>query len=230
MSFLIAAPQMVTDAVMDLASIGSVIGSANQVAAAATTGILPAAADEVSEQIAALFSQQGVGFQQLRAQAAAFHEEFVQVLAAGANAYATAEANAIQTLSASVNAPAQAASAAGGEVLAASMGAGLPGIQSSLGGGLSGLDAQLNTALSGSFAGGLAALPGLALSGIPTPIQASLVAAANVPVNTLEQFGQAQIGFNTTLLNGELGLNTSLVANELGIEQAVFGTNSCPWP
>jgi hypothetical protein len=226
MSFLIAAPQMITDAVTDLASIGSVIGSANQVAAAATTGVLPAAADEVSEQIAALFSQQGVGFQQLSAQAAAFHKEFVQVLAAGANAYAAAEANAVQTLSASVNAPAQPVSPASGELLAASLGAGLPGIQSSLGGGLSGLGAQLNTALSGSFGGGLSALPGLALSGIPTPIQASLEAAANVPVNTLEQFGQAQIGLNTTLVNGELGLNTSLVANEMGIEQALFGTNN----
>jgi PE family len=226
MSFLTAAPQIIADAATDLANIGSTIGSAHNAAAAATTGVLPAAADEVSEQIAALFSHYGAGFQQVSAQAGAFHEQFVQVLTAGANSYVAAEANVVETLAASLNAPARALSAGNGAALAASVGAGLPGLQTSLSGGLSELGAQLNTALSGSFGGGLSGLAGLPLNGIPAPIQASLVSAASVPVNTLEQFGQAQVGFNATLVNGEFGFNTSLVANEMGIEQAVFGTNN----
>ena len=95
MSFLVAAPQVLADAASDLAGIGSTLSTANAAAAAPTTGLLPAAADEVSAQIAALFSAHGQGFQRLSAQAAAFHEQFVQALTASANAYATAEANAV---------------------------------------------------------------------------------------------------------------------------------------
>ena len=73
---------------------------------APTTGLLPAAADEVSTQIATLFSAHAQGFQRLSAQVAAFHEQFVQALTASANTYATAEANAAQTLRHAVNAPA----------------------------------------------------------------------------------------------------------------------------
>ncbi|WP_082973473.1 PE family protein [Mycobacterium sp. E2327] len=226
MSFLIAAPQIIEDAATDLANIRSAIGSAHSAAAAATTGVLPAAADEISDRIAALFSQYGAGFQQLSTQAEAFHEQFVQALTAGANTYAAAEANVVPTLATALNAPAQALSAGNGEGLAASLRAGLPALEADLSGGLSGLGAQVNTALSGSFGGGLSALPGLVLNGIPAPTQASLVAAAHAPVNVLEQFAQGQIGFNTTLVNGEFGLNASLVANEMGIEQAVFGSNN----
>jgi PE family len=71
-SFLIAAPELIADAATDLANIGSTICSANFAAAAATTGVLPAAADEVSAQIAALFSSHAAGYQQLSAQAEVF--------------------------------------------------------------------------------------------------------------------------------------------------------------
>jgi hypothetical protein len=43
MSFVIAAPEMVTSAASDLASIGSMIGEANAVAAAPTAGVIAAA-------------------------------------------------------------------------------------------------------------------------------------------------------------------------------------------
>ena len=49
-------------------------------AAAPTTTVLAAGADEVSEQIAALFSAHAHGYRTLSAQAAAFHEQFVQAL------------------------------------------------------------------------------------------------------------------------------------------------------
>src|ERR1700678_2863143 len=92
MSFVIAAPEMVASAASDLAGIGSMIGEAHATAAASTTAVLPAAADEVSAAIAALFSGHAQGFQALGAQAATFHAQFVQLMNAGAGSYAGAEA------------------------------------------------------------------------------------------------------------------------------------------
>jgi hypothetical protein len=59
--------------------------------------VVPAAADEVSVGIAHLFSQHAADYQAVAAQAAAFHEQFVQNLTAGASSYASAE-NAIAAL------------------------------------------------------------------------------------------------------------------------------------
>ena len=84
MSYVIAAPELMTSAATDLATIGSTIGAANAAAAAPTTGIVVAAEDEVSAAIAALFSAQGQGYQAVGAQAAAFHAQFVRALTAGA--------------------------------------------------------------------------------------------------------------------------------------------------
>ncbi|MGO9384691.1 MAG: PE family protein, partial [Mycobacterium sp.] len=82
MSFVIAAPELVTAAATDLANIGSIRTAANAAAATQTTGVLAAAEDEVSAAVAAVFSAHGRGFQALGAQAAAFHEQFVQALTA----------------------------------------------------------------------------------------------------------------------------------------------------
>ncbi|MGZ4583583.1 MAG: PE family protein [Mycobacterium sp.] len=98
MSFLLAAPEALVTAASDLAGIGSAIDTAGVAAAAPTTAVLAAADDEISAQVAALFSEHGLGYQQLSAQVSAFHERFVQTLTAGANSYAAAEANAVQTL------------------------------------------------------------------------------------------------------------------------------------
>src|SRR6516162_7266520 len=92
MSYVIAAPEIMTSAATDLASIGSTLNAANAAAAAPTTGIVVAAQDEVSAAIAAVFSAHGRGFQALGAQAAAFHDEFVQALTSGAGIYLSAEA------------------------------------------------------------------------------------------------------------------------------------------
>ncbi|KZS70039.1 hypothetical protein A4G29_07590 [Mycobacterium kansasii] len=56
MSFVVAAPQALMVAATDLAGIGSALTAANAAAAAPTTGVLAAGADEVSAAIAALFS------------------------------------------------------------------------------------------------------------------------------------------------------------------------------
>src|SRR6516162_10093614 len=100
MSFVIAAPEFVTAAASDLASLGSTISSANAAAAIPTTGVLAAAEDEVSAAIAALFSAHGQGFQALSAQAAAFHDQFVRTLTAGAGSYVSAEATNVAAFTA----------------------------------------------------------------------------------------------------------------------------------
>ncbi|BBZ51451.1 PE family protein [Mycobacterium heidelbergense] len=112
MSFLFAMPEWVSAAATDLAGIGSTISTANVAAAVSTTGIMPAALDEVSAGVAALFGAHGQAYQAISAQATQFHEQFVQAMTATASAYANAEANVVQTLTSTIAAPAQAAAAA----------------------------------------------------------------------------------------------------------------------
>ncbi|KAA1249664.1 PE family protein, partial [Mycobacterium simiae] len=104
MSFLIAVPEVLGSAAVDLADIGSTLSAANTAAAAQTTGVLAAAQDEVSAAIAALFSGHGQTYQALSTQAAAFHAQFVQALTAGAGAYAGAEAASASPLQQLLNA------------------------------------------------------------------------------------------------------------------------------
>jgi hypothetical protein len=92
MSFLIAQPDLVAVAATDLANVGSTISEANYAAAAHTTQLLAAGSDEVSAAVATFFGAHAQGYQALGAQAAAFHQQFVQALSAGAGAYASTEA------------------------------------------------------------------------------------------------------------------------------------------
>ncbi|OBG27878.1 PE family protein [Mycobacterium sp. 852002-51057_SCH5723018] len=108
MSFLFAAPDGLVAAASDLAGVGSTLSAANEAVAAPTAAVAAAAADQVSAQVAAFFSEHGLDYQQLSAQVSAFHERFVQALSAGAGTYAAAEADAAQTLTSAVNAPAAA--------------------------------------------------------------------------------------------------------------------------
>jgi hypothetical protein len=81
-----------TSAASDLATIGSNVSAAHMVAAARTTAVIPAAADEVSASIAHLFSQHAASYQALAGRAAAFQEQFAQHLSAGAFSYTDVEA------------------------------------------------------------------------------------------------------------------------------------------
>ncbi|OBK52033.1 PecA family PE domain-processing aspartic protease [Mycobacterium sp. 1081908.1] len=92
MSFLLAVPEVMSDATTSLASIGSTVSAAQAAAAAPTTGVLAAAGDEVSTAIAAMFSQYASAYQALSAQAGTFHAQLVQTLTTGAGAYAATEA------------------------------------------------------------------------------------------------------------------------------------------
>lgn len=57
-----------------------------------TTGVVAAAADEVSTAVATLFSAHAAEYQALSSMAASFHQQFVQVLSAAGSAYAGEEA------------------------------------------------------------------------------------------------------------------------------------------
>src|SRR5882757_1917134 len=92
MSYLVAAPDMLAAAASDMASIGESLSAAHSAAAAPTTAVMAAAADEVSAAIASLFSSHGQAFQALSAQAATFHTEFLQALNGAGQAYAPTEA------------------------------------------------------------------------------------------------------------------------------------------
>ena len=98
MSFVTIRPEMLSSAAGDLASTGSAFSAQNTAAAAPTTGLIPAAADEVSALTAAQFSMHAQMYQAVSAQAEAIHDQFVAVLTSSATSYAATEAaNAVTT-------------------------------------------------------------------------------------------------------------------------------------
>ena len=92
MSFVTTQPEMLSTAAGDLASIGSALTAQNAAAAAPTTGVVPAADDEVSAVTAAQFAMHGQMYQAVSAQAAAIHELFVHTLGLSSGSYAATEA------------------------------------------------------------------------------------------------------------------------------------------
>jgi hypothetical protein len=98
MSYVIAAPEMMTAAAADVAAVGSTLSAAHMAAVAPTVALVPAAADEVSASIAHLFSGYAEDYQGLAGKASAFHEQFVQQLKAGAGSYASTESATVGSL------------------------------------------------------------------------------------------------------------------------------------
>lgn len=114
MSFVSVSSEAMADAATNLANIGSTVREANAAAAAMTTGLVPAAQDEVSTAIATLFGMYGNEFQGLTAQAAAFQDRLVAAVNTAAQAYSAAEVastsalrTAEQDVVNAVNAPAE---------------------------------------------------------------------------------------------------------------------------
>jgi hypothetical protein len=96
MSFVSTRPAELSAAAENLQGIGSAMTAQNAAAAAPTTGVLPAAADEVSALTAAQFATHAQMYQAISAQAAAIHDMFVNTLGVSAGSYAATEAaNAI---------------------------------------------------------------------------------------------------------------------------------------
>ena len=92
MSFVTTQPEMLALAAGDLQGIGSEMAAGNMAAAAPTTGVVPAAADEVSALTAAQFAAHASLYQAIGAQATAIHELFVNTLGTSAGSYAATEA------------------------------------------------------------------------------------------------------------------------------------------
>ena len=92
MSFVQANPEALASAAGTLQGIGSAMSSQNAAAAAPTTGVVPAAADEVSALTAAQFAAHAQVYQAVSAQAAAIHELFVNTLGISSGSYVATEA------------------------------------------------------------------------------------------------------------------------------------------
>jgi PE family len=96
MSFVTTQPEALAATATSLASAGAMLSAQNAAAAAPTTGVLPAAADEVSALAATQFAVHAEMYQAISAQAEAIHQQFVSTLGMSATSYAATEAaNAI---------------------------------------------------------------------------------------------------------------------------------------
>jgi hypothetical protein len=91
MSFVNATPEYVAAAASDLEKIGTAINYANSAASGATSAIQAAGADAVSTSISHLFGVHAAAYQAISAQAAMFHNQFVQLMSGGAQQYADTE-------------------------------------------------------------------------------------------------------------------------------------------
>jgi PE family protein len=92
MSYVTTQPAALAAAAGTLQGIGSTLSAQNSAAAAPTTGVVPAAADEVSALTAAQFAAHAQMYQAVSAQAAAIHEMFVHTLGMSSGSYAATEA------------------------------------------------------------------------------------------------------------------------------------------
>jgi len=99
MSFVNTQTPVMASAAGALQCIGDTMAAGNMAAAAPTTGVVPAAADEVSALTAAQFAAHAQMYQAIGAQATAIHELFVNTLGTSAGSYAATEvANAAAVL------------------------------------------------------------------------------------------------------------------------------------
>jgi PE family protein len=91
MSFVTTEPDVLTTAADVLQSIGSTMSANNAAAAGPTTGIVPAAADEVSTLAAAQFAAHAQMYQAVSAHAGAMHALFAATLKSAGGSYAATE-------------------------------------------------------------------------------------------------------------------------------------------
>jgi hypothetical protein len=92
MSFVKTLPAALAAAAGQLQGIGTSMAAQNAAAASPTTGVVPAAADEVSALQATQFAAYGSLYQSVSAQAQAIHEMFVNTLGTSAGSYGATEA------------------------------------------------------------------------------------------------------------------------------------------
>lgn len=92
MSFVSALPEELIATAADLRGIGDVLAAQSAATATPTTGVVPAAADEVSALIAAQFARHAQMYQAISKRAAQVHEMFVNTLQRSAQSYAATDA------------------------------------------------------------------------------------------------------------------------------------------
>lgn len=93
MSFVTTAPEALQYAAGKLEGIGTSLAAQSTAAATSTTGVAPAAADEVSALQATQFSAYGNLYQQISAEATAINQAFVQMLGLSGDSYGATEAS-----------------------------------------------------------------------------------------------------------------------------------------
>jgi hypothetical protein len=204
MSFVIATPDLVQSAAENLAGIRSSLAEAAASASGPTTRVAVAAQDEVSIAVASLFGNVGQEFQALSAQAQAFHQQFVELMNAGASAYlGTEAANAAQTLG----------------------GGALGNVEQSIGGAVTalqsgGLGAQ---AISNAIASAPAALGALQTGGAPAVISGLNTFGATVaaPYQALVSNTVTNLqAINSTFMANPFPFLNQVVINQQGFAQA----------
>ncbi|WP_156297709.1 PE family protein [Mycobacterium paragordonae] len=92
MSFVRTYPEHLAAAASNLQSLGAALNVGNAAAAIPTTGVVPAAADEVSILTAAQFATHAARFQELQAKAAQIQAALAATLGTSAGSYAATEA------------------------------------------------------------------------------------------------------------------------------------------
>ena len=104
MAYVLTQPEVMATTAADVAAIGTTLNEATAAAAGRTTGLVAAAADEVSAAVATVFSAYAREWHALVGRAAVFQSEFAQALSAAGNAYANAEAASLAALAAPLRA------------------------------------------------------------------------------------------------------------------------------
>ena len=180
MSFVTTAPAAITAAATQLEGVGTSFATESSAAAAPTTAIAPAAADEVSILQAGVFSTYGQLYQSVSAQAQAIHQQFVNLLQSssgsyqeteGANQAGTAASALSNTASSAAAQPAQGTITDGITSLTSFLG-GLPLVNNSL--FSTGLDEV------GNFTSGYSDLIGMGGGGLLTALAGPSTASADL--------------------------------------------------
>jgi hypothetical protein len=248
MSFITTAPEEVQAAARNLEAIRSMLAESSASAAAPTAGLVAAAEDQVSAQVAAFFGAFGQEYQVISAQAQAFHQQFVNLLSAGAGAYlGTDVANAEQSLLNAVNAPiqgllGQAAGASGAAGAAASgmsaapaavlLGGGTPvgsilGAGTPIGQSINGVVTALQNGTAGSLLSGQLGAVSQTLSGDIASLPASLTGLQNALAPGLLQAGAASTAVATIAgpyqtLFQHTAANLQILGNAISANPAPF--------
>jgi len=195
MSFLTAIPEELAAAAAQLAAIGSSLTAQNAGAAAPTTAIAPAAADQVSILQSGIFTAYGALYQQIAGEAQAMQEQFVQTLGLSSGTYSSTEAS---------NAAAAALSAGASSAQASTPGEFLTEIATALGGpvtsfggqpfSLSGNAANMTAFQSGNFASAASNLLGMAGGGLMSAPEAAAEDVAGAAGEAVEGVEGAAVG------------------------------------